>query len=240
MESQPKRSRASPEQLTAMIDFFVENPGISSGKFQQLHGKMQSQKKWVEMAGKLNAIGGAVKSVDQWHTVWRDLKSRTSIRVRDRKRKHALTGYMPDDQAPMTKLERRVVALIGSSYIDGNESVFENMPLEEDLQLAMEDGDDIDIEGMVPLSEDSIGTDIRFPDIPRNLNRKRAEKESDIQNKFLEIAQKQAEAMKMLAENNVRQVEATLSIAQAMTAIGEGLKACAEVFNKLANTISNL
>ncbi|XP_017465419.1 PREDICTED: uncharacterized protein LOC108358527 [Rhagoletis zephyria] len=116
-----KRSRASAEQLNVMIDLLTENERLTSGKFQRLHGKLEYQKKWAEMAQKLNAIGGAVKSVEQWHSVWRDLKSRTSVRVRDRKRKQALTGNRPIEQQPLTEMERRVIDLIGINYIEGHE-----------------------------------------------------------------------------------------------------------------------
>ncbi|XP_017486077.1 PREDICTED: uncharacterized protein LOC108374608 [Rhagoletis zephyria] len=73
-----KRSRASMEQLSGMLDFFWENPGLAGGKFHRLHGKMEHEKKWEEMASKLNSIGGAQKSAEQWRTVWRDLKSQCS------------------------------------------------------------------------------------------------------------------------------------------------------------------
>lgn len=57
------------EQLSGMLDFFLENPGLAGGKFHRLHGKMEHEKKWEEMASKLNAIGGAQKSAEQWRTV---------------------------------------------------------------------------------------------------------------------------------------------------------------------------
>ena len=53
-------------------------------------------------------------------------RSRTSIKVRDRKRQQALTGNKPISQEPVTELERRVIAIIGSDYIEGHESVIEN------------------------------------------------------------------------------------------------------------------
>ncbi|XP_036319664.1 uncharacterized protein LOC118734072 [Rhagoletis pomonella] len=126
-----RRSRASTEQLSGMVDFFLENPGLAAGKFQRLHGKLEHEKKWEEMATKLNAMGGAQKSADQWRTVWRDLKSRTSNRVRDRKRQQAITGNRPINQVPQTELEQRVVAIIGSHYIEGHQSVAENVPMED-------------------------------------------------------------------------------------------------------------
>lgn len=57
------------EQLSGMLDFFLENSGLAGGKFHRLHGRMEHEKKWEEMASKLNAIGGAQKSAEQWRTV---------------------------------------------------------------------------------------------------------------------------------------------------------------------------
>ncbi|XP_017461888.1 PREDICTED: uncharacterized protein LOC108355228 [Rhagoletis zephyria] len=255
-----KRSRASAEQLNAMIDLLTENEGLASGKFQSLHGKLEYQKKWAEMAQKLNAMGGAVKSVEQWHTVWRDLKSRISVRVRDRKRQQALTGNRPIDQPPLTDMERRVIPLIGSNYIEGHEAVPDNVPLEEELQLAMEDGEEILFHAVTSASEFGADSEVQARTAKssaqtprRGLKRKRTEEESDAQKKFLEIAEKQADVLKMvaenstrqtdvlkvMAENNARQTEATLAMAQAMTVVGEGMKACAEAFHRLSATLGN-
>lgn len=72
----------------------------------------------------------------------------------------------------------------------------------------------------------------------------------------VEIASKQADALKvfflyiqkielycyalfqqMLAECSAASVKATESLAEAMTRMGEGLKACADAFNNLTNAI---
>ncbi|XP_036317431.1 uncharacterized protein LOC118732409 [Rhagoletis pomonella] len=157
-------------------------------------------------------------------------------------------------------MERRVIDLIGINYIEGHEAVPDNVPLEEELQLVMEDGEDIVFHAVTPASvfgEDS-EVQVSTPKTPaqtprRALKRKRAEEESDVQKKFLEVAEKQADAMKMLAENSsrqtdvlkmlaentARQTEATLAMTQSMTVLSEGMKACAEGFNRLASTLGN-
>lgn len=43
----------------------------------------------------------------------------------------ALTGNRPINQEPITELDKRVMGLIGSEYVEGNESVAENVPIEE-------------------------------------------------------------------------------------------------------------
>ncbi|XP_036338418.1 uncharacterized protein LOC118748162 isoform X3 [Rhagoletis pomonella] len=70
--------------------------------------------------------------------IWGDLKSRTSIKVRDRKRKQAMTGNNPINEDPPTELEMRVNALVGSDYVQGHETFAESGPVEEELQLRME------------------------------------------------------------------------------------------------------
>lgn len=65
----PKRSRATAEQLSRMVDFLMETPGLAQGKFQKLHGKVENDRKWAELTDLLNSLGGAVKTLEQWHTV---------------------------------------------------------------------------------------------------------------------------------------------------------------------------
>ncbi|XP_067636512.1 uncharacterized protein [Eurosta solidaginis] len=140
-----KRSRASGEQLSAMLDFFISTPNLASGKFQKLHGKLENKKKWTEMAAKLNAIGGAVKTVEQWQNVWRDLKSRTSTHVRDLKKEQNMTGNRPLQQTALTNLEKKVIDLVGITYMEGESDVNENIPMQEDLQLFMEHDEDFQL-----------------------------------------------------------------------------------------------
>ncbi|XP_017485482.1 PREDICTED: uncharacterized protein LOC108374036 isoform X3 [Rhagoletis zephyria] len=124
-----KRSRTTAEQLSRMVDFLTETPGLAGSRFQKLHGKSDCDKKWTDLASMLNSLGGSVKNIDQWRTVWRDLKSRASIKVRDRKRKQAMTGNNPINEEPPTELERRVIALVGSDYVQGHETVAETNAL---------------------------------------------------------------------------------------------------------------
>ncbi|CAD6999378.1 unnamed protein product [Ceratitis capitata] len=260
-----KRNRATMEQLIRMMDFFGETPGLAGSRFQKLHGKSDCDRKWSELASTLNCLGGAVKNVEQWRTVWRDLKSRTSIKVRDRKRKRAMTGNNPINEEPLTELERRVIALIGNDYVQGHENVPETVPIEEELQLRLEEGEESIVIEMPSFSN---GVDLEMhTSTPatqasktprRSSRRRRVEDVSDTRNAFLEIAQTQANALKMLAESSAastqiasRQADAlqllaesnaatTQALADAMTTMGEGLKACAAAFNNLADAISRM
>ncbi|XP_017472553.1 PREDICTED: uncharacterized protein LOC108363640 [Rhagoletis zephyria] len=189
-----KRSRASGEQIERLLDYLSECPGLAAGKFQKMHGKSESDRKWSELEASLNTIGGAVKTVEQWQTVWRGLKSRTSVRVRDMKRQQALTGNRPVNQQPITEVERRVMALIGSEYIEGNGRVVKNVPVEED-------GDD-SVTSVLPTTTAADDGEVMCatPRIPakrtprRSLKRKREDEEKEMQAKFLEVSSKQADA----------------------------------------------
>ncbi|KAK0165542.1 hypothetical protein PV328_004049 [Microctonus aethiopoides] len=98
-----------------MIDYFYSNKGLAEGKFHVLHGKENSQKKWAELAIELNLHQGATKTAEQWQ-VWRDLKSRTSIKARDIRKAKGLTGNKAISKPELTEFEQRVIGIIGSEY----------------------------------------------------------------------------------------------------------------------------
>ncbi|XP_067620532.1 uncharacterized protein [Eurosta solidaginis] len=294
-----RRSRTTAEQLSRMVDFLMGTPGLAGSRFLKRHGKAECDKKWTEMATMLNSLGGAVKTVEQWRTVWRDLKSRTSLKVRDRNRKQAMTGNNPIYEQRPTELERRVIALTGKDYQQGDDACDENVPQMEQLQLRKENEESIivEINSMSPdelpsvlhdelqfVSHDELPFEIheasanmrsstpvapsrRTPITPATrttrsgATRRRVGSASEIQKTFLEVAQTQASALKMLAESSVAAVEsaskqadalklladcsvasvqATKLMAESMVTMGNGLKACADAFNNLTNAIYRL
>ncbi|XP_036335376.1 uncharacterized protein LOC118745806 [Rhagoletis pomonella] len=116
--------------------------------------------------------------------------------------------------------------------------------MEEELQLYLEDGEEI-IERISPESyvEATYEATCDTPTTPaqktprRSLKRKREEDESEVQKKFLDIAQTQADSMKMLAESFTRLVEAQVSFGNRLQAFGEGMTVCAEAINNLARAL---
>ncbi|XP_073811755.1 uncharacterized protein [Musca autumnalis] len=235
-----KRSRASKEQIRNMVDFMAVNPELASGKFLKFHGKYENNKKWSELTTLLNGLGGADKAVDQWQTVWKDLKSRTCQKYRERKRQLALTGNRPISLEPLTDLETKIVSIIGTEYVEGDDSVKENVPLEEDLQLLLEDGEGI-TQATSTISPSMPSNDERSSDKTRSQrgSKRKHEEREDLQLKFLEIAKNQAESFKMLAESSAANNESTRMMAEGIKTMGEGLKACASAFNNLTNAINN-
>lgn len=64
--------------------------------------------------------------------MWRDLKSRTSIKARDLRRAKAMTGNKSIKQsAELSEMELRVIGIVGAEYIEGNKDCAENIPEEE-------------------------------------------------------------------------------------------------------------
>ncbi|XP_067633353.1 uncharacterized protein [Eurosta solidaginis] len=73
-------------------------------------------------------------------------------------------------------------------------------------------------------------TQITSAQTPRRSSRtKFNDGEAERQNRFLAIAEKQADTMR-LAENQEKQTEATFAMAKAIEIMGKGLEVCAEAF----------
>ncbi|XP_067621196.1 uncharacterized protein [Eurosta solidaginis] len=77
--------------------------------------------------------------------VWRDLKIRTSTHVHDLKKEQNMTGNRPLQQTPLTNLKKKVIDLVGITYMEGESDVNENIPMQEDLQLFMEHDEDFQL-----------------------------------------------------------------------------------------------
>ncbi|XP_071577502.1 uncharacterized protein [Temnothorax nylanderi] len=135
-----RTARASQVQLTKMVDYFYLHKGLAEGKFHALHGKKEAQKKWTQLANELNCFQGATKTVEQWQVVWRDLKSRTSIKAKDLRKAKGLTGNKAIAQPELTELELRVIGIIGAEYVEGNKDCADSIPDEEDLIEELERG----------------------------------------------------------------------------------------------------
>ena len=64
--------------------------------------------------------------------MWRDVKSRTSVKVREQRKAKIATSNKPLTESNLiTDFEQRVIGVIGSEYVEGSENCAENMPEEE-------------------------------------------------------------------------------------------------------------
>lgn len=63
--------------------------------------------------------------------VWRDLKSRTSIKAKDLRKTKSLTGNKAITQSELTELELRIIGIIGSEYVEGSKYCADSIPDED-------------------------------------------------------------------------------------------------------------
>jgi len=63
--------------------------------------------------------------------VWKDFKSRTSIKAKDLRKAKRLTGNKAIMQPELTELELRVIGIIGAEYVEGSKYCTESIPDEE-------------------------------------------------------------------------------------------------------------
>ncbi|XP_073820932.1 uncharacterized protein [Musca autumnalis] len=114
MESAKKSRcpRASIAQQSALLTFLESNKGLGEGKFAAMHGKESARRKWLEITEELNKIPGAVKTSDQWQTVWRDLKSKTSTKFKTLKKERNATGNKPLTKGLLTSIEERFLQML--------------------------------------------------------------------------------------------------------------------------------
>ncbi|XP_025163493.1 uncharacterized protein LOC112590616 [Harpegnathos saltator] len=75
---------------------------------------------WDELRKRLHSLPGPKKSVKQWQTVWRDLKSVSSRKVSKLRAERLRTGNFPAEEVPLQNIEQRVVSAIGLDYVEGN------------------------------------------------------------------------------------------------------------------------
>ncbi|XP_067643799.1 titin homolog [Eurosta solidaginis] len=223
-QSVAKRSRASANQLSKMVDLLSANPGLATGEFAKLHGKLKYRIKWKEIAEQLNAAGGTEKSVDQWLKVWRDLKSRTKRG----------SGHIRSKRTCLTDIECRVVALLHGNYAD--EKTFD----EDEMLLESEDASisrwEVDLEGAEERSEyqtssiseeefkvqDSVPNTFTQP--PDKNIEQDLMKTSDSNDRFLKIIQQQSDTLRILAESSASNAQAIQSVAEATRSIAEVTK----------------
>jgi len=72
-QTKKRAARATQDQLSRMVSYFYENPGLVEGKFMSIQGKHAAAQKWEELAQELNVMGGGNKSSEQWQVVSNEL-----------------------------------------------------------------------------------------------------------------------------------------------------------------------
>ncbi|XP_053950473.1 uncharacterized protein LOC128858324 [Anastrepha ludens] len=234
MNKRSRGGRTRLEQYNKMIDFFLENKGLADGKFSTIHGQIKASQKWAELAKLLNSVNGAEKSAAQWQVAWRDLKSRTSLKARQRRKGMAATGNI---KATLTELEQRVLSLLGMDYVKGSSQCFKIIPEDDNLQMALEDENTVvSNEAEVQTTElTTLKNDVDMPN-PMRANKRNAEHENAGDN-FAKIATHQAETMLMQAEAAKIHAESAKLQAEAMLLQAQAFDRVASSLEKLTNDI---
>ncbi|CAG2069433.1 unnamed protein product, partial [Timema podura] len=97
---------------------------LASGRFSCAMGNSTMDRQW-EALGKILEENGPKKTVAQWKTVWRDLKSKVRDHLADVNRANRATGnttYAP----PLAEIEKKkVLAIIGTASAIGVSSMQE-------------------------------------------------------------------------------------------------------------------
>ncbi|XP_039309661.1 uncharacterized protein LOC120358691 [Solenopsis invicta] len=103
-----------------MVDYFVINPHVATGKFMSLQGRASLEESWKELAQQLNAMSknGKEKDVASWKTTWRDCKTKVSDKVSKLRAARAQTGnrYVEND---ITEMDKKILGIIGYDFAEG-------------------------------------------------------------------------------------------------------------------------
>lgn len=62
-------NRPSYAQLEGLVEFLEQNPGIAKGLLRTAQGKLETKRKWENLATTLNSLGGANKNGQGWAKV---------------------------------------------------------------------------------------------------------------------------------------------------------------------------
>ncbi|XP_022819108.1 uncharacterized protein LOC111351408 isoform X2 [Spodoptera litura] len=110
-----KSRLVSYEQVKSIIDFMAQHVEFASGNLRSLEARHTSKRLWEELAKILNSCrGGTKKTTDGWSKYWSDFKNKLKNKVWLLKRKKA--GNSLKGVRPLTKMEKRVLAILGPYY----------------------------------------------------------------------------------------------------------------------------
>ncbi|CAG5019206.1 unnamed protein product [Parnassius apollo] len=120
------RLRASPEQFSLLIEF-MESHGDLSRPQVGLQGRVRSERLWQELGDILNSVGrcGVNKTSDKWKRVWSDWKTKTKKKASLINRDIHGTGGGSGRGKPLSRLEERVLRVIGVPAITGSQAIQE-------------------------------------------------------------------------------------------------------------------
>ncbi|XP_036144484.1 uncharacterized protein LOC118646204 [Monomorium pharaonis] len=116
-----------------MVDYFVINPHVATGKFISLQGQADLQGSWEELANQLNAMSksGKEKDVASWKITWRDSKTKVSEKISKLRAARAQTGNRPVENH-LTEMDKKILGIIGYDFEGVNNSI-DSFPEEQEF-----------------------------------------------------------------------------------------------------------
>ncbi|XP_050563957.1 myb-related transcription factor, partner of profilin [Spodoptera frugiperda] len=119
------RVRASQEQLSTLLEYMATH-GDLARPLAGSQGRVRSDRLWTELTNILNAVGGGVsKTTDKWKKVWADWKSKTKKKALAIRHHARGTGGGPASGQALSASDERVLAIMGTLAVAGQDSVEE-------------------------------------------------------------------------------------------------------------------
>ncbi|XP_071653698.1 uncharacterized protein [Temnothorax longispinosus] len=152
-----RSTRTTAIQYEELVKYMETHSDFASCKYVSKEGKVHHAQQWENVAAMLNALSkGPGKTVKQWQTVWRDLKSNTSKKASKLRNERNRTGNFPVTSEPLDSLEQRVLGCIGLEYVEGTPDCPDSIPEEEELQVQLENGNEDVL--LLPPSTTTVGS----------------------------------------------------------------------------------
>ncbi|XP_075971577.1 uncharacterized protein LOC142973575 [Anticarsia gemmatalis] len=99
-------------QLETLLSILEKRPHLVTRNYVEIRGRDNYQQGWKEITEELNQMPrGAVKTPEQWITMWRGYKSQACIKAANYRKSGLRNGN--SSAAPLTKLDKRIEALVG-------------------------------------------------------------------------------------------------------------------------------
>nr|CAD7463835.1 unnamed protein product [Timema tahoe] len=118
IEKTKKTLRFTAAQIAELVDYMSTHSDLASGRFSCAAGNSAMDRQW-------KALGKILEEHGPKKTVWRDLKCKVRARLADVNRASRATGnttYAP----PLTEIEKKVLAIIGTASAIGVPSMEEH------------------------------------------------------------------------------------------------------------------
>ncbi|XP_041987056.1 uncharacterized protein LOC121738862 [Aricia agestis] len=112
-------------QLESLAEFLEQNPGIAKGLLRTSQGKMETKRKWANLAISLNSLGGANKTGEGWAKYWAEKKCVLKKQCAQLAASLRRTGGGTADNLPaLSALDNRMVAVMGGHQFAMSDSRF--------------------------------------------------------------------------------------------------------------------